>query len=82
VTERMGRWRRELDRAAAIALAVDGAGAHDVVVVAGKGHERTQEQGGRKVPFSDADQVCRALERKHPCAGRPERPDFGPQKGG
>jgi UDP-N-acetylmuramoyl-L-alanyl-D-glutamate--2,6-diaminopimelate ligase len=81
-TGRTGRWRRELDRAAAIALAVDGAGAHDVVVVAGKGHERTQEQGGRKVPFSDADQVCRALERKHPCAGRPERPDFGPQKGG
>jgi UDP-N-acetylmuramoyl-L-alanyl-D-glutamate--2,6-diaminopimelate ligase len=79
--ERGGRWTRELDRAAAIARAVDGAGPHDVVVVAGKGHERTQEQGGRKLPFSDAEQVRGALERKHPCAGCRERPDSGAQKG-
>lgn len=49
-----------LDRAEAIARALDHAGAGDVVLVAGKGHETRQQLADRHVPFSDA-QVVRAL---------------------
>ncbi|WP_197337586.1 UDP-N-acetylmuramoyl-L-alanyl-D-glutamate--2,6-diaminopimelate ligase [Ralstonia solanacearum] len=49
------------DRAAAILHAVRHADAHDVVVVAGKGHESTQEIAGRKRPFSDQEHVRLAL---------------------
>jgi len=53
--------RVELDRAAAIAEAVRVAQPGDVVVVAGKGHERYQEIGGERRPFSDQDEVVRVL---------------------
>ena len=43
----------EPDRAAAISLAVGGAGQGDVVLVAGKGHERGQYVGGTVIPFDD-----------------------------
>ena len=33
----------------------------DVVLVAGKGHETYQEVRGQRLPFSDVDQVQRAL---------------------
>ena len=42
-----------MDRAAAIMAAVRRAQAHDVVLVAGKGHETTQEIGGKRFDFSD-----------------------------
>ena len=42
-----------VDRAAAIMAAVRRAQAHDVVLVAGKGHETTQEIGGKRFDFSD-----------------------------
>lgn len=41
------------DRAAAIALAIDQAGAGDAVLIAGKGHETTQDIGGVLHPFDD-----------------------------
>ena len=41
------------DRAAAIALALDGSGSQDIVLVAGKGHESYQEIAGIRVPFDD-----------------------------
>ena len=41
------------DRAGAIALALEGAGADDIILVAGKGHEAYQEVQGRKLPFDD-----------------------------
>ncbi|KFN51287.1 UDP-N-acetylmuramoyl-L-alanyl-D-glutamate--2,6-diaminopimelate ligase [Arenimonas composti] len=50
----------ERDRAAAIALALREAGAGDVVLVAGKGHEPYQEAAGVKQPFDDL-QVAAAL---------------------
>jgi UDP-N-acetylmuramoyl-L-alanyl-D-glutamate--2,6-diaminopimelate ligase len=43
----------ELDRAAAIAIAVNAARPGDVVVVAGKGHEQGQEVAGAVYPFDD-----------------------------
>lgn len=43
----------ELDRRAAIAIALDAAAAGDVVVVAGKGHESGQTVDGVTTPFDD-----------------------------
>jgi UDP-N-acetylmuramoyl-L-alanyl-D-glutamate--2,6-diaminopimelate ligase len=51
----------EADRQAAIELAVSRARPHDVVVVAGKGHEAGQVFADRTVPFDDRDAVIRAL---------------------
>ncbi|MGH2874135.1 MAG: Mur ligase family protein, partial [Solirubrobacteraceae bacterium] len=54
---------QEADRRAAIRLAIDGAQAGDVIVIAGKGHEQGQEfAGGRKLPFDDVT-VARELLR-------------------
>jgi UDP-N-acetylmuramoyl-L-alanyl-D-glutamate--2,6-diaminopimelate ligase len=53
----------EADRAAAIAAALAVAQAGDVVVIAGKGHERTQEAAGRTVPFDDVEVAREALLR-------------------
>jgi UDP-N-acetylmuramoyl-L-alanyl-D-glutamate--2,6-diaminopimelate ligase len=54
----------EVDRHAAIALALGRAGPGDTVVIAGKGHEQGQEfEGGRKIPFDDRE-VARAELRK------------------
>ncbi len=47
----------EADRAKAIALALSRASAEDVVIVAGKGHETTQEVRGVKRPFDDREVV-------------------------
>ncbi|MGI8596878.1 MAG: UDP-N-acetylmuramoyl-L-alanyl-D-glutamate--2,6-diaminopimelate ligase [Thermoleophilaceae bacterium] len=61
----------ELDRRAAVARAVETAGAGDVVVVAGKGHEQGQEfADGRKEPFDDREVVRDALRA---AAGAPAR---------
>jgi UDP-N-acetylmuramyl tripeptide synthase len=51
----------EPDRARAIAYALAQAGANDVLLIAGKGHEDYQEVAGQRRPFSDIDQVRRAL---------------------
>ena len=53
----------EPERAAAIERAVREAGAQDVVLLAGKGHETYQEIGGRRLPFSDAALAEAALAR-------------------
>ncbi len=54
----------EPDRAAAIAHAVAQADERDVVLIAGKGHERYQEVAGVRHPFSDLDEAQRALQRR------------------
>jgi len=46
-----------VDRSAAIMAAVRNAAPQDVVLVAGKGHETTQEINGKKFDFSDQEHV-------------------------
>ncbi|HZB71677.1 MAG TPA: cyanophycin synthetase, partial [Acidimicrobiales bacterium] len=53
----------ELDRRAAIATALAEAGPGDVVVVAGKGHETTQDAGGTVTPFDDRAVVAEEWAR-------------------
>jgi UDP-N-acetylmuramoyl-L-alanyl-D-glutamate--2,6-diaminopimelate ligase len=48
-----GSVTREQDRARAIQLALARAGRDDVVLIAGKGHERTQQFAGQMTAFSD-----------------------------
>jgi UDP-N-acetylmuramoyl-L-alanyl-D-glutamate--2,6-diaminopimelate ligase len=67
VTGTEGDVELELDRAAAIAQAIELARPGDVVVIAGKGAEQGQELAGRTVPFDDresAKDALRALEAR------------------
>jgi UDP-N-acetylmuramoyl-L-alanyl-D-glutamate--2,6-diaminopimelate ligase len=54
----------EPDRAVAIALAVSGAGDDDLVLIAGKGHETTQEIGDATIPFDDREVAAAALRAR------------------
>ncbi len=51
-----------LDRADAIEQAMALATPGDIVVVAGKGHEQGQTQGGKTVPFSDRAELMRWVQ--------------------
>ena len=57
-----GAVRVERDRECAIRHALVRAGAADIVLIAGKGHEASQERDGVKLPFSDVAVARRALE--------------------
>ncbi|MEE7560498.1 UDP-N-acetylmuramyl-tripeptide synthetase, partial [Xanthomonas sp. Kuri4-2] len=50
------------DRAAAIAAAIAQAGADDIVLIAGKGHEPYQEIAGVRHAFDDTEVAARALQ--------------------
>ncbi|MEY2681923.1 MAG: hypothetical protein RIQ66_484 [Pseudomonadota bacterium] len=50
------------DRGVAIASTIATAGIHDVVLIAGKGHERYQIIGEAKLPFSDEAYAQQALD--------------------
>lgn len=52
------------DRREAIRYALSEAAAADVVLLAGKGHEATQEVAGVKTPFSDVDEAVAALMQR------------------
>lgn len=52
------------DRRAAIGHAIAQAAAQDVVLVAGKGHEATQEIAGVKLPFADVEVAGAALRQR------------------
>jgi UDP-N-acetylmuramoyl-L-alanyl-D-glutamate--2,6-diaminopimelate ligase len=54
----------EVDRREAILQAVRSAGAGDVVLIAGKGHEKYQDVGGRKFAFDDIEVAREALEAR------------------
>ena len=67
-----GRERVELDRAAAIAYALAQAAPHDVVLLAGKGHEDYQEAAGVRRPFSDKVHALAALQRRQAVRNFPD----------
>jgi UDP-N-acetylmuramoyl-L-alanyl-D-glutamate--2,6-diaminopimelate ligase len=54
----------EIDRRAAIQWAIAEARPGDIVLVAGKGHEDYQILGTEKFPFSDREEVRRALDAR------------------
>jgi UDP-N-acetylmuramoyl-L-alanyl-D-glutamate--2,6-diaminopimelate ligase len=54
----------ERDRAAAIARAIEEAGALDIVLIAGKGHEPYQEINGVQHPFDDTQVAQACLEKR------------------
>jgi len=62
-------WIRIADRHAAILRAVRDAGPGDVVVIAGKGHEKTQVLRDREIPFDDAAVAREALGARRGEAG-------------
>jgi UDP-N-acetylmuramoyl-L-alanyl-D-glutamate--2,6-diaminopimelate ligase len=64
--------RAVTDRSAAIALAVSAARSGDVVLIAGKGHEKGQEVAGRILPFDDVEVAAEAIRRR--LSSRPVRP--------
>ena len=55
---------QELDRAKAIGYVVAAADSRDVILIAGKGHEETQEIAGVKHPFDDRVQAQHALQQR------------------
>ena len=55
----------EADRALAIQHALAQAGADDIVLIAGKGHETYQEIDGQRLPFSDIDAARAAMRGGH-----------------
>ncbi|KMZ11126.1 UDP-N-acetylmuramoylalanyl-D-glutamate-2,6- diaminopimelate ligase [Candidatus Burkholderia humilis] len=67
-TKDAAKARRIEDRAKAILQAIRSAAREDVVVLAGKGHEATQEIMGKKRAFSDQDHARLALAARatHP----------------
>ena len=64
-----------VDRAAAIERAVSTANKGDVVLIAGKGHEKYQQIGDRVLPFDDGEVARAALARRPHKAQKPQRTD-------
>ena len=59
--ERAHRVQVQPDRRAAIDLIIEQSAPQDVVVLAGKGHEKTQVIGGESLPFDDVECATEAL---------------------
>jgi UDP-N-acetylmuramoyl-L-alanyl-D-glutamate--2,6-diaminopimelate ligase len=58
-------YEKIFDRKKAIARAIELAKPRDIVLIAGKGHEKTQEFSDYTIPFDDVEVAARALE-EHP----------------
>jgi UDP-N-acetylmuramoyl-L-alanyl-D-glutamate--2,6-diaminopimelate ligase len=52
----------EHDRSMALTTAFQAAEEHDVILIAGKGHENYQVRGGEHIPYSDREQTKRLLK--------------------
>ncbi|RPI42587.1 MAG: UDP-N-acetylmuramoyl-L-alanyl-D-glutamate--2,6-diaminopimelate ligase [Betaproteobacteria bacterium] len=62
----------EPDRRGAIAGAIRAAHAGDVILIAGKGHERWQEIGAERYPFNDAEIAAQCLDGWIPAGSAPD----------
>jgi UDP-N-acetylmuramoyl-L-alanyl-D-glutamate--2,6-diaminopimelate ligase len=62
-------YRIEPDRAAAIHDAIHNAAPEDIVLIAGKGHERYQEIAGERFPFSDFEVVRKLTSNRESTGG-------------
>jgi UDP-N-acetylmuramyl tripeptide synthase len=60
------RPRIQADRARAVVEVVAAAAEHDVILLAGKGHEPYQEIAGVRHPYSDMDAAISALKARRP----------------
>jgi UDP-N-acetylmuramoyl-L-alanyl-D-glutamate--2,6-diaminopimelate ligase len=58
-------YEKVVDRKEAISRAIALAQPKDIVLIAGKGHEKYQEFGDYTIPFDDVEVATRALE-EHP----------------
>ena len=58
------RWHREIDRRAAIELALRIAEPNDIVILAGKGHENVRYIQGEVIPFNDRTVVTELLQTR------------------
>ncbi|PXW85226.1 UDP-N-acetylmuramoylalanyl-D-glutamate--2,6-diaminopimelate ligase [Nitrosomonas sp. Nm84] len=58
----INNYQIEIDRALAIYQAIANAQPRDIVLIAGKGHEKFQEIQGQKIPFNDAEVVQQVLK--------------------
>lgn len=61
IRESGGDFTGEIDRQVAIQSAISYAKKGDIILIAGKGHEKTQEIAGCKFPFSDREMVRQLL---------------------
>lgn len=59
-----GKYIKIPDRAEAIAYAIKNAEKGDIVILAGKGHEEYMKIEGVKVPFSEREEVLKALKER------------------
>jgi UDP-N-acetylmuramoyl-L-alanyl-D-glutamate--2,6-diaminopimelate ligase len=55
------KYTLEPDRRKAISLAIEEANSGDIVLIAGKGHEKVQVTSAGTVPFDDIDEATKAL---------------------
>jgi len=62
--DRAGATFTILDRTEAIQFAITKAEPGDLVLLAGKGHEQTQDIGSQQMPFDEAAIARAALERR------------------
>ncbi|MEO1982685.1 MAG: UDP-N-acetylmuramoyl-L-alanyl-D-glutamate--2,6-diaminopimelate ligase [Fuerstiella sp.] len=70
----------EVDRREAIAVALQQAESGDVVIVAGKGHEASQETAGTMLPFDDRDVIRQLLRAAGTAAVDDLQPQFSMQR--
>jgi UDP-N-acetylmuramoyl-L-alanyl-D-glutamate--2,6-diaminopimelate ligase len=57
-------YEKIIDRKQAITRAIGMAQARDIILIAGKGHEKTQEFSDHTIPFDDVETASRALEER------------------
>ena len=60
------KWVEVIDRAIAIKMAIEKSNYQDIILISGKGHENYQIIGKERVPYSDREEVQKALQNYQP----------------